>query len=44
MNRFPRGKTSVVGAATFGLGEAPGFTAMELAARASLAALDDAGL
>ncbi|MBH1965169.1 MAG: thiolase [Comamonadaceae bacterium] len=44
MSHFPRGKTSVVGAATFGLGEAPGFTALELAAGASLAALDDAGL
>ncbi len=44
MNRFPRGKTSVVGAATFGLGEAPGFSSIDLAARASLAALDDAGL
>ena len=44
MSKFPRGKTSAVGAATFGLGEAPGFTAIELAARASLAALDDARL
>jgi len=44
MSNFPRGKSSVVGAATFGMGEAPGFSAIELAARASLAALDDAGL
>ena len=44
MSNFPRGKASVVGAATFGMGESPGFTAIELAARASLAALDDAGL
>lgn len=41
---FPRGKTAVVGAATFGMGSAPGFTAAELLARASLAAIADAGL
>ncbi|PKP95102.1 MAG: thiolase [Alphaproteobacteria bacterium HGW-Alphaproteobacteria-16] len=41
---FPRGKTAVVGAATFGMGSAPGYTAAELLAKASLAAIADAGL
>lgn len=41
---FPRGRTAVVGAATFGTGSAPGFTAAELLAKASLAAIADAGL
>ncbi|NMF88562.1 thiolase [Aromatoleum petrolei] len=41
---FPRGRTAIVGAATFGMGEAPGFTNMELAARASVSALAQAGL
>src|SRR5437763_4867299 len=44
MHGFPRGKTAVVGAATFGVGKAPGFEAIDLAARASLLALADAGL
>jgi acetyl-CoA acetyltransferase len=41
---FPRGETAIVGAATFGLGEAHGFTATELAVNASVAALAKAGL
>ncbi|PJI89552.1 thiolase [Sphingomonas koreensis] len=41
---FPRGKTAVVGSATFGMGSAPGYTAAELLAKASLAAIADAGL
>lgn len=41
---FPRARTAIVGASTFGLGEAPGYSAMELAARAGLAAVADAGL
>jgi acetyl-CoA acetyltransferase len=41
---FPRGKTAIAGAATFGLGEAPGWSSMELAAEASWRALADAGL
>ena len=41
---FPRGQTAVVGAATHGIGEAPGYTSMELAVMASLKALDQAGL
>lgn len=42
--RFPRGRTAIVGTATYGIGEAPGFTAMDLAAKAGLLALQDAGL
>ena len=43
-DRFPRGRTAVAGAATFGLGEAPGFSTIELAARAVQGALADAGI
>lgn len=43
-DHFPRGKTAVAGAATFGVGEAPGFSAMEIAARATQLALGDAGI
>ena len=39
-----RTPAAIVGAATFGIGEAPGFTSMDLAARAALAALDEAGI
>ncbi|MFN6980066.1 MAG: acetyl-CoA acetyltransferase, partial [Gemmobacter sp.] len=41
---FPRGRTAVAGAATFGLGTCPGHTAIEMAAEAGHRALDDAGL
>ena len=41
--RFPRGAASIAGLATFGIGEMPGFSSLELAAKASLMALDDAG-
>ena len=44
MHGFPRGKTAIVGAATFGIGRAPCFEAIDLAARASLLALAQAGL
>ena len=44
MHGFPRGKTAIVGAATFGVGESPGFEAIDLAAHASLLALADARL
>jgi acetyl-CoA acetyltransferase len=44
MHGFPRGKTAIVGTATFGIGKAPGFEAIDLAARASLLALAQAGL
>lgn len=39
-----RGSAAIVGAATFGCGEAPGFTDMELLARSARAAVADAGL
>ena len=39
-----RGAASVVGTGTFGLGEAPGLTELEITAGAARAALDDAGL
>jgi acetyl-CoA acetyltransferase len=41
---FPRGETAIVGAATFGIGKCPGVSAVDMAARAALAALADAGL
>ncbi|NRF72391.1 thiolase [Aquincola sp. S2] len=44
MHGFPRGRTAIVGAATFGIGKAPGFDAIDLAAHASLRALAEAGL
>jgi len=43
-DRFPRGRTAIVGAATFGQGRAPGYEASDLAAAASIAALAEAGL
>lgn len=42
--QFPRGKSAIVGAATFGMGEAPGYTPLDLAANASRLALQDAGI
>ncbi len=41
---FPRGKAAIVGAATYGIGEAPGLESIDLAARAGLDALSQAGL
>lgn len=41
---FPRGQTAIVGAATFGVGESPGYSSFDLAAQASLLALAQAGL
>lgn len=41
---FPRGQTAIVGAATFGQGESPGLSNYDLAALASIKALDQAGL
>ena len=41
---FPRGATAIVGAATFGIGRCPGVAAVDMAAKASLLALADAGL
>ncbi|MBY8975904.1 thiolase [Rhodobacteraceae bacterium NNCM2] len=39
-----RGKSAIVGMATAGVGEAPGFSAMELLGQAAVAAVADAGL
>lgn len=39
-----RGKTAIVGAATYGVGKCPGYSSLELAAKAALLALDDAGV
>jgi acetyl-CoA acetyltransferase len=41
---FPRGRTAISGLATYGIGAAAGYTAMELAAKAGLLAVADAGL
>jgi acetyl-CoA acetyltransferase len=41
---FPRGRSAIVGAATFGCGAAPGYSSMELAHQASVLALAQAGL
>ena len=39
-----RGSAAIAGVATFGCGETPGFTDMELLARSARAAVADAGL
>ncbi|HEV8315169.1 MAG TPA: thiolase [Burkholderiaceae bacterium] len=39
-----RGRTAIVGAATYGVGKSPGYEAIDLAAQASLLALSEAGL
>jgi acetyl-CoA acetyltransferase len=44
IEKFPRAKSAIVGAATYGMGEAPGFSALDLGAHAAIAALADAGL
>lgn len=44
MQGFPRGAAAVVGAATYGIGEAPGFDSIDIATHAGLLALDQAGL
>jgi acetyl-CoA acetyltransferase len=41
---FPRGAASIAGLATFGLGEQPGWSPIEMASRAGLMAIADAGL
>jgi acetyl-CoA acetyltransferase len=38
------GKTAVVGAATYGIGKCPGHSSLEMAGKAALLALDDAGI
>lgn len=42
--RFPRGRAAIVGSATFGCGQAPGYSSLELAHQASVQALAAAGL
>ncbi len=44
MSGFVRGQTAIVGAATYGIGEAPGFESIDLAAHASMDALNQAGI
>ena len=44
MTGFPSGATAIVGAATYGIGKCPGHDAVDMAAKASLLALEDAGL
>jgi len=41
---FPRGRSAIVGAATFGCGESPGYSSLELAHQAGVQALAAAGL
>lgn len=41
---FPRGEAAIVGAATFGIGKCAGVSAVDMATRAALLALADAGL
>jgi acetyl-CoA acetyltransferase len=41
---FPRGRAVIAGAATFGIGRCPGVSAVDMATKASLLALADAGL
>ncbi|WP_038212873.1 thiolase [Xenophilus azovorans] len=42
--RFPRGKAAIVSGATYGIGESPGLSSLDLAVSASVRALDAAGL
>ncbi|HIC65764.1 MAG TPA: thiolase, partial [Paracoccus sp.] len=44
MSDSMRGKSAIVGMATAGVGEAPGFSAMELLGQAAVKAVNDAGL
>lgn len=44
MERFPRGKTAIVSGATYGIGESPGQTSLDLAVSASLRALNAVSL
>ncbi|KQX23329.1 MULTISPECIES: thiolase [unclassified Sphingomonas] len=41
---FPRAATAIAGVATFGVGECPGWTTLEMAARAGQLAIADAGM
>lgn len=44
MSGFPRGRTAIAGLATYGMGEAPGYQSIDLTAKASLMAIEDAGM
>ncbi|MGV2464588.1 UNVERIFIED_CONTAM: thiolase, partial [Pseudomonas aeruginosa] len=44
MSAAIRGKTAIVGVGSAGVGEAPGYSAIELLGQASLRAIADAGL
>lgn len=44
MDRFPRARTAIVSGATFGMGEAPGFDSIDLAAHAATKALSQVGM
>lgn len=43
-DRFPSGKTAITGLATFGVGTCPGYSPLEMAAKAGLMAVADAGM
>lgn len=43
-DKFPRGQTAIVSATTYGIGEAPGLSSMDLAVSASVRALAKVGL
>jgi acetyl-CoA acetyltransferase len=43
-DKFPRGTSAIVAAATYGMGESPGMSSMDLAVSASLRALDQVEL
>ncbi len=43
-DNFPRGKTAIVSSATYGVGESPGHSSMDLAVGASARALSAVGL
>lgn len=41
---FPRGRAAIAAAATYGIGESPGLSSLDLAAQAGLTALDQVGM
>lgn len=44
IEQFPRGKSAIVGSATFGMGEAHGYSALDMAVKASRQALQQANI
>lgn len=44
MEKFPRGRAAIVGAATYGIGECPGHRPLDMASKAAVHALADANL